>query len=77
MVEGNKKWRYTSKYVFDAVEVDPDEPKDIVRIDVLELSSCAISSSTKIAYTTKNWLCKGDYVKIDGVSCKITAVKSL
>ena len=74
LVDGNKKWRFTSKYVFDVLEVDPEEPNDIVRIDVLEQSFCEIDSETKIAYTTKNWLCKDDYVKINGSNCLITAI---
>ena len=74
LIEGNKEWRFTSKYVFDVLETDSDNPDDIVRIDVLEQRVCEIDSSTKIAYTTNNWLCVGDYVKINSSNCLITAI---
>ena len=74
LVDGYRIWRFTSKYVFDVLEVDPAEPNDIVRIDILEQSFCEIDEETKIAYTTKDWLCKSDYVKINGSNCLITAI---
>ena len=72
LVEGNTKWRFTSNHVFDVL--DTVEAADIVRIDVLEQSVCKISSKTKIAYTTKDWLCVDDFVKINGADCQITAI---
>ena len=72
VVEGSTKWRYTSKFVFNVI--DPDDSDEIVRIDVLELNACEIDGATKIAYTTKDWLCVNDYVKINGTDCLITAI---
>ena len=48
-----------------------------VLITLLPLSSCKIDNSTTIAYTTKNWLCVDDYVKINGTDCLIKAIKKL
>ena len=48
-----------------------------VLITLLPLSNCKIDNSTKIAYTTKNWLCVDDYVKVDGADCLIKAIKEL
>ena len=48
-----------------------------VLISLLPLSSCKINDSTKIAYTTKNWLCVDDYVKVNGVNCLIKAIEEL
>ena len=47
-----------------------------VFITLLEISDCKISRTSKIAYTTKNWLCKGDQVKVDGKDCVITKIEN-
>ena len=43
-------------------------------ITLVEISDCKIDRTTKIAYTTKDWLCKGDQVKVDGKDCTIAKV---
>ena len=40
-------------------------------VSVLKLSGCAIDASSTIWYSTKNWLCVGDTVKINGNQCTI------
>ena len=72
LVEGNTKWEFNSKFVFNVI--DPDDSDDVVKIDVLEQKVCEIKDGTKIAYTTKDWLCVDDYVKINGANCLITAI---
>ena len=76
LVEGNTKWNFASKWVFTVTDPDDsdDMGKDPVKINVLERSVCEIDSATKIAYTTKDWLCVDDYVKINGSNCLITAI---
>jgi hypothetical protein len=49
--------------------------QDQMFITLLKQSHCEISSSTKIAYTTKDWLCVGDKVKVDGKDCVISAIE--
>ena len=44
-------------------------------ITLLNQSHCKISASTKIAYTTKDWLCAGDKVKVDGEDCIISTIE--
>ena len=44
-------------------------------ITLLKQSHCKISSSTKVAYTTKDWLCSGDNVKVDGKDCIISTIE--
>ena len=44
-------------------------------ITLLNQSHCKISASTKITYTTKNWLCVGDKVKVDGADCIIKTIE--
>ena len=44
-------------------------------VTLLNQSHCKISSSTKIAYTTKDWLCAGDIVKVDGEDCIISTIE--
>ena len=87
IVQGKTEWRFRSKYVFQI-----DEPSDwntdlddrveisLIKLDKCELRNCTLDScpeSPKIAYTTKDWLCKGDYVKVDGNDCLIVAIDSL
>ena len=48
-----------------------------VLITLLPLSSCAIDDSAKIAFTTKDWLCVDDYVKVNGTDCLIKAIREL
>jgi hypothetical protein len=38
---------------------------------LVKLSGCKITRSSKITYSTKNWLCEGDTVKINGKACVI------
>tara|TARA_B100000029_G_scaffold68697_1_gene61122 strand:+ start:1141 stop:1677 length:537 start_codon:yes stop_codon:yes gene_type:complete len=49
----------------------------IVRVKLVALSECKIKSDTKIAYTTKNWLCGGDYIKVSGKDCAIDTIKKM
>ena len=44
-------------------------------VTLVEIADCKIDRSTKIAYTTKNWLCKGDQVKVDGKDCTIAKIE--
>jgi hypothetical protein len=44
-------------------------------ITLLRQSHCKISASTKITYTTKDWLCVGDKVKVDGEDCVISTIE--
>jgi hypothetical protein len=45
-----------------------------VFITLVKIAHCKIDRTTKIAYTTKDWLCKGDQVKVDGKDCTIAKV---
>ena len=45
-----------------------------VFITLVKIADCKIDRTTKIAYTTKDWLCKGDQVKVDGKDCTIVKV---
>ena len=45
-----------------------------VFITLVKIADCKIGRTTKIAYTTKDWLCKGDQVKVDGKDCTIAKV---
>ena len=44
-------------------------------ITLLKQSQCKIDYSTKIAYTTKDWLCAGDMVKVGGEDCIISTIE--
>ncbi|SVE25865.1 uncharacterized protein METZ01_LOCUS478719 [marine metagenome] len=77
IVEGRTEWGFNKKHAFYISKPrvwDPD-----IRISVIELKSCEITNctldscpeSSYIAYTTKDWLCVGDYVKINGNDCLI------
>lgn len=48
-----------------------------VLITLLPLSNCAIDNKTTIAYTTKDWLCVDDYVRVNDSDCLIKAIKEL
>jgi hypothetical protein len=48
-----------------------------VMITLLPLSNCAIDNQTTIAYTTKDWLCVDDYVRVNDSDCLIEAIKKL
>ena len=86
IVQGKTEWRFRSKYVLQVDEPsdwdpDLDDRVDIslIKLDKCELRNCTLDScpeSPKIAYTTKDWLCAGDYVKVDGFDCLITAVNA-
>ena len=84
IVQGKTEWRFRSKHVFHI-----DEPSDwdpdlddrveisLIKLDKCELMNCTLDScpeSSKIAYTTMDWLCVGDYVKVNGNDCLITAI---
>ena len=82
IVEGRTEWGFNKKYAFYISKPrvwDPD-----VRISIIELKSCEITNctldscpeSSKIAYTTKDWLCVGDYVKVNGNDCLITKIEA-
>ena len=45
-----------------------------VFITLVKIADCKIDRTTKIAYTTKDWLCKGDQVKVDGKDCTVAKV---
>ena len=49
----------------------------IVRIKMVELSQCKVTTTTKSAYTTKDWLCGGDYFKVDGTDCAIDTIQKM
>ena len=82
IVQGKTEWRFRSKYAFqldDPSDWDPDVEITLVNLDQCEIRNCTLDScpeSSKIAYTTKNWLCVGDYVKVNGNDCLITAIDS-
>ena len=82
IVEGRTEWGFNKKHAFYISKPrvwDPD-----IRISVIELKSCEITNctldscpeSSKIAYTTKDWLCVGDYVKVNGNDCLITKMEA-
>ena len=68
---------WVSSYVFT---IDKPGPlgevwgQDQKFITLLKQSHCKIGASTKIAYTTKDWLCAGDTVKVDGEDCIISTI---
>ena len=45
-----------------------------VFITLVKIADCKIDRTTKIAYTTKDWICKGDQVKVNGKDCTIAKV---
>ncbi len=45
-----------------------------VFITLVKIADCKIDRTTKIAYTTKDWLCNGDEVKVNGKDCTIAKV---
>jgi hypothetical protein len=67
-----------SSYVFT---IDKPGPlgavwgQDQMFITLLKQSHCKINDSTKIAYTSKDWLCVGDKVKVDGEDCIISSIE--
>ena len=72
IVDGKTEWRWSD----DSNSFSIDDPtswstSSSVDITLINLSSCAIDSTTKIAYTTKDWLCVDDYVKVNGTGCLI------
>ena len=86
IVQGKTESKFRSKYAFHI-----DEPSDwdpdlddrveitLIKLDKCEIRNCTLDScpeSSKIAYTTENWLCVGDYVKVNGNDCLITAIDS-
>ena len=75
VVDGKTEWRWSEDLNSFSID-DPASWSTSSSIDItlLEISSCEIDSETKIAYTTKDWLCTGDYVKVDGNDCLITAI---
>ena len=82
IVQGKTEWRFRSKHAFHIDEPsdwDPDVEITLIKLDKCEITNCTLDScpeSSKIAYTTKNWLCVGDYVKVNGNNCLITAIDS-
>ena len=82
IVEGKTEWGFRSKYTFNIDEPsdwDPDVEITLIKLNECELRNCTLDScpeSSKIGYTTKNWLCVGDYVKVNGNDCLITAINS-
>ena len=82
IVEGKTEWGFRSKYTFNIDEPsdwDPDVEITLIKLNECELTNCTLDScpeSSKIGYTTKNWLCVGDYVKVNGNDCLITAINS-
>tara|TARA_A100001037_G_C14800251_1_gene478571 strand:+ start:43 stop:555 length:513 start_codon:yes stop_codon:yes gene_type:complete len=93
VVEGRTQWKWIPEPTDGAGEddaADPyifqiDKPNEWqskgklgdVLITLLPLSSCAIDSKTTIAYTTKDWLCVDDYVRVNDSDCLIKAIKEL
>ena len=85
IAQGKTEWGFRKKNVFhidepSASDWDPDVEITLLKLDKCEITNCTLDScpeSSKIAYTTKNWLCVGDYVKVNGNDCLITAIDSL
>jgi len=48
-----------------------------VLITLLPLSSCKIDDKATIAYTTKDWLCVDDYVRVNDSDCLIKSIEAL
>ena len=86
IVQGKTESKFRSKYAFHIDEPSDWDPElddrveiSLIKLDKCELRNCTLDScpeSPKIAYTTKDWLCKGDYVKVNGNDCLITAIDS-
>ena len=84
IVEGRTEWRFRKKNAFhigepSASDWDPHVEITLIKLRNCEITNCTLDScpeSSKIAYTTKNWLCVGDYVKVNGNNCLITAIDS-
>ena len=67
-----------SSYVFTVDKPGPMGDvwgQDQMFITLLKQSHCKIDYSKKIAYTTKDWLCAGDVVKVGGEDCIISKIE--
>ena len=82
IAEGRTEWGFNKKHAFYISKPrvwDPDIRISVVGLKSCEITNCTLDScpeSSKIAYTTKDWLCVGDYVKVNGNDCLITAIDS-
>ena len=68
IVVGFTKWKWRREDTFHL-----DEPSG-ADANVSIMLSCEILKTSKIAYTTKNYLCVGDTVKVDNEDCSITSI---
>jgi hypothetical protein len=48
-----------------------------ILITLLPLSRCEIDDKSTIAYTTKDWLCVDDYIRVNDNDCLIKSIKEL
>jgi len=93
VVEGRTQWKWLPPPKEGSSEDDAGDPyifhidKPLkwtsegklgdVLITLLPLSSCQIDDQSTIAYTTKDWLCVDDYVRVNDNDCLIKSIKEL
>lgn len=81
IVQGMTEWRFKNKRVFHIgkpSDWEPDVDISLVEVSNCEITNCTLDScpeSSNIAYTTKDWLCVADYVKVNGNDCLITDIE--